>query len=95
MRQTKSTAVTQSEIIRNMKKTFEFRNNWMRNNKPDPEEILENYPKFLDFNGEIVSFFILILMVLSSYSCFHQQSISREYLMCPEFKDLSAQSERE
>lgn len=65
MRQTEPTEETKAEIIENMEKTFFFRNNWIKRQRPSAEEILEDYPRFLDFNGKLVSI-IKMLSVLTS-----------------------------
>lgn len=38
-----------------MEKTFAFRKSCFKKHRPTPEEIFDIYPKFLDFNGEIVN----------------------------------------
>lgn len=57
MKDIESTLEAKGEIIEKMEKTFNFRNSWIKKKNPGPDEIIEDYPKLLDFNGQLVGRF--------------------------------------
>jgi hypothetical protein len=61
MRQRRPTAANHDELLQMMELTRGTRRDWINQTKPSITDIIKRYPRLLDMNDAVISFFIIFL----------------------------------